>query len=99
MSYFPQAHAFTARWEGGLTDDPADRGGITKYGVSLAFLKGIADDGQDSRDMLDRMGIRLPVTREVIKSLTQGQASSLFKWQFWDRLRCDDLPPRLALLL
>ena len=82
-----------------LTDDPADRGGITKYGVSLAFLKDIAEDGQDSRDTLDRMGIRLPITREVIKSLTCEQAASLFKWQFWDRLHCDDLPPRLALLL
>ena len=41
--------AFTARFEeafedllgieGGFVDDPVDRGGTTKYGISLRFLK------------------------------------------------------------
>ena len=30
---FDLAYKFVADWEGGLTDDPADRGGITHYGV------------------------------------------------------------------
>ena len=97
-SYFAQAHAFTAQWEGGLTDHPNDKGGITKYGVSLAFLSDLAQT-QAGRDVLDRMGIRLPVTRETIRALTPDHAASLFKWQFWDRLRCDDLQPRTALII
>lgn len=36
---FEQAHQFTARWEGGLTDHPADPGGITNHGVSLRWLQ------------------------------------------------------------
>lgn len=98
MSYFEQAHKFTAQWEGGLTDHPNDKGGITKYGVSLAFLSDLAQT-QAGRDTLDRMGIRLPVTRETIKALTPDHAASLFRWQFWDRLHCDDLQPRTALII
>lgn len=98
MSYFAQAHAFTSRWEGGLTDHPADRGGITKYGVSLAFLSDLAQT-QAGRDTLERMGVRLPVNRECVKMLTREQAASLFRWQFWDRLHCDDLQPRTALVI
>ena len=39
---FDTAHAFTARWEGGLTDHPADPGGLTKYGVSLRWVQDLA---------------------------------------------------------
>ncbi|GGO22307.1 glycoside hydrolase family 108 protein [Deinococcus humi] len=33
-SDFERAHEFTARWEGGLVDHPADPGGRTAYGVT-----------------------------------------------------------------
>lgn len=39
---FQLAHAFTARWEGGLSENPADPGGITKYGVSLRWVQDLA---------------------------------------------------------
>lgn len=32
---FKRCMDFVFKWEGGLVDDPKDRGGITKYGVSL----------------------------------------------------------------
>ena len=35
-------HAFTAQWEGGLTDHPADPGGLTNYGVSLRWVQDLA---------------------------------------------------------
>ena len=39
---FETAHAFTAQWEGGLTDHPADPGGLTNYGVSLRWVQDLA---------------------------------------------------------
>ena len=73
---FSIAHAFTAKWEGGLSDDAADSGGLTKFGVDLAMMQDIAST-QAGRDTLDRMGIILPVTRNTIKNLTETQAARL----------------------
>ncbi len=42
---FHRAHAFTAHWEGGFSDHPADTGGLTAYGASLKFVQGIAATG------------------------------------------------------
>lgn len=43
-SDFTRAQSFTAQWEGGLSDHPADPGGITKYGVSLRWLRELAQE-------------------------------------------------------
>lgn len=97
---FEIANKFTKAAEGGLTDDPDDRGGITNHGVSLAFLRGLAEESQANRETLHRMQIRLPITREVIKTLTPDKATSLFRWQFWNRLHLDDgMPLRMACLI
>lgn len=95
---FSLAHKFTARAEGGESDHPADGGGLTKYGVSLKFLGGLSGT-QSNRDVLERMGIRLPITRNVIINLTETQAASLFRWQFWDKLKLDLIPLRPAVVL
>ena len=95
---FSIAHKFTARWEGGESDHPDDGGGLTKYGVSLKFLGGLSG-AQSNRDVLERMGIRLPITRQVIYDLTRDQAASLFRWQFWDKLRLGLIPLRPAVVL
>ena len=95
---FSIAHKFTLTWEGGLSDDAADRGGFTKFGVSTAFLTDIAST-QAGRDTLDRMGIILPVTRNTIRNLTESQAASLFRWQMWDALKLDLIPLRPAVVL
>lgn len=95
---FNIAHKFTAKWEGGESDHPDDGGGLTKYGVSLKFLGGLSGT-QSNRDVLERMGIRLPITRQVIYDLTRDQAASLFRWQFWDKLRLSLIPLRPAVVL
>ena len=95
---FTIAHKFTAKWEGGESDHPDDGGGLTKYGVSLKFLGGLSGT-QSNRDVLERMGIRLPITRQVIYDLTRDQAASLFRWQFWDKLRLSLIPLRPAVVL
>lgn len=95
---FSIAHAFTVRWEGGLSDDAADRGGMTKFGVDLAMMQDIAST-QAGRDTLDRMGIILPVTRNTIKNLTETQAASIYRWQAWEMLNLDLIPLRPAVVL
>lgn len=96
---FSIAHKFTLTWEGGESDDAADRGGFTKFGVSLKFLQELAAESQANRDTLDRMGVILPVTRNTIRNLTESLAASLFRWQMWDALKLDLIPLRPAVVL
>lgn len=44
---FQKAHAFTALWEGGLTDHPADPGGLTNHGVSLRWVQDLARQARE----------------------------------------------------
>ena len=96
---FAVAHAFTAKWEGGLSDVPQDAGGITRYGVSLAFLQGLFEESPATRQLLSRIGVSLPPTRESVKRLTADQAAALFRDQFWDDLKCDAFPLPIAVIL
>lgn len=97
MTKFELAHKFTAKWEGGLSDDPADKGGITKYGVSIEFLK---DCYEVDANKLEEFDITpLPVSRQTIKNLTKQQAMDLFWWRFWDKLRLDRFNVKLAIVL
>lgn len=81
-----------------MSDDAADRGGLTKFGVDLAMMQDIAST-QAGRDTLDRMGIILPVTRNTIKKLTETQAASIYRWQAWDALKLDLIPLRPAVVI
>ena len=86
---FEAAHAHVMKWEGGFFDHPSDPGGVTNFGVSLMFLKGLGllegdidDDGDIDRDDV------LAVTKDI--------ARELFKRHFWDRPRAASLPPLVA---
>ena len=80
---FEKAHAFVAKWEGGLTDHPSDPGGITNYGVSLRFLR---DQGLDVGD-IDKDG---DIDADDIRKLTKEDAKVIFRRVFW--------PPQFKLL-
>ena len=88
-SSFNTAHSFTAKWEGGLTDHPADPGGLTNYGVSLRWLRSL---GQDSGD-IDGSG---DIDANDIRALTPAQAAALFCDKFWRPNRLDSLPGVIA---
>ena len=90
MNKFNKAMQFTAKWEGGLSDDKADKGGLTHYGVCLAFLKDVEAASKRNKEYLRELGVLLPVTRASISRLTREQAEKLFRWQFWDALSCDE---------
>ena len=93
------ANDFTAKWEGGLSDHPADTGGLTAYGASLTFVQGIAAT-RDGREFLRSIGVHPPVTRETMREeVTPERARAMFKREFWDSLRLDDYPFAVALIL
>lgn len=76
--------------EGGFVNDPVDRGGATKFGVSLRFLvtegkidfnhDGFADFDLDMDGDIDGRDIRL---------LTVGDALWIYHYYFWKPLECD----------
>lgn len=79
--------------EGGLVDDPVDRGGTTKFGVSLRFLiaEGAIDlDGDGLADFdLDMDG---DIDGLDVRKLTRGDAKYLYHRCFWLRLDADSWP-------
>jgi len=73
---FDQALAFVLEEEGGVANDAADAGGLTKFGIS-------------SREY--------PEVR--LSTFSREQAIAIYKRDFWDRLKCDNLPWPVALVL
>ena len=61
-------------------------------------MQGIAETRQ-GRDWLQRIGFRLPVNKASMRSVTPDMARAMFKREFWDRLRLDDMPFRPACAL
>lgn len=86
--------------EGGYVNHPADRGGPTKFGISLRFLKaeGRIDLNKDGRADFD-LDMDGDLDGQDIRMMTVAHARDLFKRCFWDRLRCDDLPAPLGEML
>jgi lysozyme family protein len=83
--------------EGGFVDDPADRGGATKYGISLRFLKAegqIDEDGDGFADFdLDFDG---DIDGQDIRKLTRQDAVVLYHRCFWVRAQAASFPAPLG---
>ena len=63
--------------EGGYTNDPADSGGATKWGITIIDY---------------RKYIKKDATPEDVKTLTQAQAKAIYKSKYWDAVGGDSLP-------
>ncbi|MEG7328915.1 glycoside hydrolase family 108 protein [Serratia marcescens] len=87
---FNHAIAFVLGKEGGYVNDPTDKGGETKYGISDK-RDGIADG------MTDVDGDDKPDTR--IKDLTLGQASQIYFRDYWYPSYCPDWPDGISLIV
>lgn len=92
MAIFSKAHAFTAQWEGALTDHPADPGGITNYGVSLRWIRSLGHKLGD----IDGDG---DIDADDIRALSPAQAANLFQLKFWEAYRLSTLPQLTATVL
>ena len=79
MATYTYAIKYTLDFEGGLSDNPNDSGGITNHGVSLAFA---SSTGNRKLFDKDRDG---DIDRNDIKLLTTEDAIEAFKIYFWDR--------------
>jgi lysozyme family protein len=79
MAVFEKALAFVLANEGVLREDSTDPGGITKYGISLRFLREVPPE------TLRRAGIFEPINEQTIRELTSDQAMWLYRLEFWEK--------------
>lgn len=67
MANFELAFAFVLGNEGGLEENPKDPGGITKYGLSLRFMRELDPN----------------FTADDIRNLSIAQAQKVYEENFW----------------
>jgi lysozyme family protein len=75
---FDACLAFTLREEGGYVDDPADPGGATNMGITLATYRQWADNPA------------LGPTQ--VQDMTARTARAIYRSLYWNPLRADALP-------
>jgi len=79
MTAFDYAFDMTLGLEGGYSDDPDDRGGKTKYGITEAVFG----------DAI-RRGIISPI-RADIRELSLEEAKAIYRKDYWDRLQLGEV--------
>jgi lysozyme family protein len=72
---FDSAIPFVLRHEGGLANDKSDAGGITKYGISYRYLR----------------GLQAGVTPSTIRNLTLQQAKNIYHKEWWNKFHFGSL--------
>lgn len=67
--------------EGGFVDDPVDRGGATKYGITLRTLG----------EWWDHLGHERKPTRSDVQMLTETEATQIYRLFWWERYKFGQL--------
>src|SRR5882724_6998850 len=80
---FDACLAFTLREEGGYVDDPADPGGATNMGITLATYRQWSGDPE--------------LGAAQVEDMTQRTARAIYRSLYWNPLRADALPPGVDL--
>lgn len=75
---YPAALAAVLVHEGGYVNHPKDPGGATNKGVT----QGVYDDWRIKKGLPPRS----------VKHLEQSELEAIYRKQYWDACRCDDLP-------
>src|SRR5712672_966907 len=75
---FDTCLAFTLRAEGGYVDDPADPGGVTNMGITLATFRQWSDDAE--------------LGSAQVQDMTERAARAIYRSLYWNPLRADALP-------
>jgi len=66
------------KYEGGKVDDPRDPGGRTAYGVT--------------QDTYDAWRKKQNLPKADVFNISQNEVASIYRQEYWDRIRGDDLP-------
>lgn len=80
-SSFDAALARVLVHEGGWSDHPKDPGGATMKGVT--------------QRVYDGWRVRRGLTRRCVRSIEPGELRAIYRTQYWDAVRADELPPGL----
>jgi len=83
QSMFQKAMSFIIPHEGKYSDNPADRGGPTNYGISKVALE----------DYLGRK-----VSDADVKNMSRDTAMQIYKKKYWDAIGADRLDPHAAIV-
>lgn len=83
MSMPDRALRFVLNAEGGLSDDPLDRGGLTNFGIRQVTLDGWRKYHPD-----------FPAS---VRNLTVPHARAIYERQYWQAAGCDFMPWPLSL--
>ncbi len=75
---FDVSLAFTLREEGGYVDDPADPGGATNMGITLATYRQWSDDPE--------------LGSTQVQDMTERTATAIYRSLYWNPFRADALP-------
>ena len=80
---FERVMNFTAKWEGGFVNHESDRGGATNLGVTQATYDSYRTGGG--------------LETQDVKLITGEEAYDIYKQNYWEAVRGDELPERVAL--
>lgn len=75
MADFSRAVEIIFDFEGGYTNDPADKGGATKFGITLGRLK--------EHKLYFDLNHDKKITKEDVKLLTKDDAKKIYKMDYW----------------
>ena len=85
MTRFFDVAKIVLKHEGGLVDDPDDKGGRTNLGVTSGTLA--------------RARAVIPGLPERVDGLNVSQALSIYQKLYWDACRCDQIPEPVDFLV
>jgi len=83
MNRFDQCLTVTLRHEGGWSDHPSDKGGATMKGITI----GVYSQWKGRR-----------MTKAELRAITDDEVRTIYRRNYWDKVRADELPPGLDLV-
>ena len=71
---------FILQWEGGFVNDPLDLGGATNKGITIGTFT----------EYKKRKGLKAPTVQDL-KNISNEDWHEVFKGQYWDRWKADEI--------
>lgn len=80
---FKESLALVLKHEGGYVDHPADPGGATMKGITLATFSAFK---------------KRAMTKDELRAISDADVETIYKTGYWDAMRCDELAAGVDLL-